>query len=815
MAGDRRIHTIRFQKAHPMEVADINPKSVAEAVGGTVEHSGCVVCLCPIHETGGGHSPSMALSITDDRRILFTCRSQKCDRKHAGEIRRFLVEKGLPQSHVGGMRAAQTLPSWDYFAADGGYSWTKQKIVSKAGKKSFSCGVYDHANNDWIINSRPADAPLLFNLQTIAPVMGKASDTPLMIVEGEKDVVTATDLGVLATTNADGAGKWRVEDTRTLVGLGVKKAIICPDNDGAGFEHGVSVAKSLQGAGVEVRWLELPELGMKEDLSDWAPRQVDPKAALAELIANAPTFDEESLGWRSRLKRAGRDAPYLYRGDKMNIELALKFDGRLKGRFAWNAFRNRVEVVQHTPWCNPDWWSTSNLTPRGYRRLRDTDIVRLGNYLTAEYDYGDCSLTACRVAINAVAGDHEFDELKDWLDALPEWDGVGRLDNWLAVYCGADIEAHTSEYLAMVSSKYIMQALNRALNPGAKADYALVLTSSQGSGKDKILETTFAPYYSESVPSPRQSQADFAMAIGGSLVAHSAEMAAWKKSEVEDQKAALTRNVDRGRPAYGYEARDYPRRTSLAFSTNDIDFLRDATGDRRYWGVSIKREAVRLDELRRDRDQIFAEALDRLRAGEQHWPTPEEEDAVLIPNQRLSMPETVIEIVNTLERYILEKPRTPIPQRQFDWLWDERLQPLREIHLDDFFGDCFGMYTGVKRPNLDRASPKHVVYCTTWLRKNGWQRVETRRGVVWRSATSGPGGGSRRVDAKQLVGQQNLSTQPRRNQRVQSPQPRLKPTRPWAWRAVGQLVRRLGGRETAPSRPNPTQRKAWVGPTTN
>ena len=155
--------------------------------------------------------------------------------------------------------------------------------------------------------------------------------------------------------------------------------------------------------------------------------------------------------------------------------------------------------MQHTPWCNGDWWSTSNLTPRGYRPLRDTDITRLGNFLTAEFDYGDCSLTACRVAINAVASDQEFDELKDWLYALPEWDGVARLDSWLAVYCGADIEAHTSEYLAMASSKYIMQVLNRGLNPGAKADYALVLTSSQGSGKDKILESTFAPYYSESV----------------------------------------------------------------------------------------------------------------------------------------------------------------------------------------------------------------------------------------------------------------------------------------------------------------------------
>jgi predicted P-loop ATPase len=79
--------------------------------------------------------------------------------------------------------------------------------------------------------------------------------------------------------------------------------------------------------------------------------------------------------------------------------------------------------------------------------------------------------------------------------------------------------------------------------------------------------------------------------------------------------------------------------------------------------VLNKREAVRLDALRRDRDQIFAEALHRLQAGERYWPTPEEEEAVLKPNQRQGMPESAIEIVNILERYIFEKPRTTIPQK--------------------------------------------------------------------------------------------------------------------------------------------------------
>ena len=157
-------------------------------------------------------------------------------------------------------------------------------------------------------------------------------------------------------------------------------------------------------------------------------------------------------------------------------------------------------------------------------------------------------MQASRTAIHAEAEDHIFDELKDWIDALPDWDGVARLDGWLATYAGADPKAHTAEYLALVGSKYIMQVLNRALNPGAKADYSLVFTALQGIGKDRVLEAMFAPYYREGIPSPRVSPADFARGIAGAIVAHAAEMSAWRKSDVEEQKAALTRCVDHGRP---------------------------------------------------------------------------------------------------------------------------------------------------------------------------------------------------------------------------------------------------------------------------
>ena len=177
--------------------------------------------------------------------------------------------------------------------------------------------------------------------------------------------------------------------------------------------------------------------------------------------------------------------------------------------------------------------------------------------------------------------------------------------------------------------------------------------------------------------------------------------------------------------AYGYEARSYPRRTCLAFSPNDAEFLQDATGNRRYWPFNVIRERVDIEGLRRDRDQILAEALHRLKGGEQHWPTPEEEERLIVPERQKYMPEAALEILAILARFIVEEPLTTRPNRgDFAWKWQRRPQPLRELYLDAFFEKCFGMYAAVKRQGLDRASKKDIAYCTTWLRENDWRRVQ-------------------------------------------------------------------------------------------
>jgi hypothetical protein len=362
--------TLSFFCEDAMNITDITAENVAKAVGGKVGRDGSILCCCPIHEASGAHNPSLVLSITNAQRILFHCRSQNCDARHFRAIRNYLVEKcGLPRSHVGGNSQAQGEIRYHYLNPDGSYVWTKAKYFTKTGKKRFACKVWHETTGQWS-TGRPDGAPLLYNLATIKQVLTAYPARPLLIVEGERDVDTAGELGVLATTCADGANSWRIEDTRQLIELGVQKVTVCPDNDGPGIEHGILVAKTFAQTSVEACWLELP--GAK-DLSEWAPNQTNPDALLAELISTAPLFDADALDWRGRLKMAGRNAGYTYRGDIHNMSLALEHDPRLKDCFAWNDFRYRVEVIRKTPWCLPEWWETTSLTPVGYRALHDAD----------------------------------------------------------------------------------------------------------------------------------------------------------------------------------------------------------------------------------------------------------------------------------------------------------------------------------------------------------------------------------------------------------------------------------------------------------
>ena len=148
-----------------MDVANITAENIAKAVGGTIERDGSVLCCCPVHEASGTHNPSLILTITNTRRILFHCRSQNCDAKHFRTIYDHLVKCGLPKSHVGG--SSQEEIHYNYQHLNGDYAWTKIRHPTKSKKHRFSCAVWDEATKQWS-KGRPEGMPLLFNLPATA-----------------------------------------------------------------------------------------------------------------------------------------------------------------------------------------------------------------------------------------------------------------------------------------------------------------------------------------------------------------------------------------------------------------------------------------------------------------------------------------------------------------------------------------------------------------------------------------------------------------------------------------------------------------------
>ena len=208
-------------------------------------------------------------------------------------------------------------------------------------------------------------------------------------------------------------------------------------------------------------------------------------------------------------------------------------------------------------------------------------------------------------AIISLALDNQFDPVRDYLDGL-QWDGVARLDTWLIDHLGV---ADTSLNRA-IGRKMLIAAVRRVREPGCKFDHIVVLEGEQGSGRSTALKILAGGegYFSDAEvialwPKDRQEQ------VQGVWIYELAELAGYGKVDVNQFKNFVSQTVDRARPAYGRNRIDRPRRCIFVATTNDDNYLRDHTGNRRYWPVKLP-PGFRIDlaRLRAERDQLWAEA---------------------------------------------------------------------------------------------------------------------------------------------------------------------------------------------------------------
>ena len=209
-------------------------------------------------------------------------------------------------------------------------------------------------------------------------------------------------------------------------------------------------------------------------------------------------------------------------------------------------------------------------------------------------------------AVNSYAHMHNRNCLTDWLDSL-HWYGKPRLDNWLINYCGAKDDVYTQE----AGRCWLLGAVSRAYRPGCKFDNCLVLEGKQGIGKTTALEILSNGWVVQLKTFDDKKAIEN---IQGKWIVEIEELDAFRKSEIETIKSFISNASDRYCLKWSKYAQDWPRTCVFAGTTNRTDYLRDETGNRRFWPIWC--DQIDLENLKIDRDQLLAEAVQRYKEGE-------------------------------------------------------------------------------------------------------------------------------------------------------------------------------------------------------
>lgn len=218
-------------------------------------------------------------------------------------------------------------------------------------------------------------------------------------------------------------------------------------------------------------------------------------------------------------------------------------------------------------------------------------------------------------AIGAVADTNRGNPVRGYLVAL-NWDQNPRVENWLSYYCGVE----PSVYAQQVGKMFLIGMVARIFQPGAQVDHMLILEGDQGIAKTSLCRVLAGEYFSESMPSNITSK-DSAIHMRGKWLIELGELHVLSKADINELKKFLTKRVDIYRPPYGKNEVYQDRVVSFIGTTNQREYFNDETGARRFWPIWC--EAIDVEALKRDRDQLFAEAVAMYRAGVHWWPSPE------------------------------------------------------------------------------------------------------------------------------------------------------------------------------------------------
>ena len=388
-------------------------------------------------------------------------------------------------------------------------------------------------------------------------------------------------------------------------------------------------------------------------------------------------------GWTTELMLTKEGAP---RAVIANAITAFRRAPELAGLLAFNQFTGCITTQRSTPWegteVGAEWTDNED-------RLAANWLQRNGIFVTPG---------VVADAAQTVARDTPYHPVRNYLQSL-DWDRTGRLDHWLVLYLGVAQGA----YAAAVGVRWMISAVARIFQPGVKVDTCPILEGAQGKGKSTALRILGEPWFTDDMAD--LGTKDSQLQVHGSWIIELAELDSMTKGEVSRIKAFLSRAVDRFRPPYGRRLQTFPRQCVFAGTVNNSSYLRDKTGARRFWPLLCEGR-LDLDGLQRARDQLWAEAVSRYKAGATWW---------------LGTPELELLAQAEQEERFIGDP------------WDERIDQFLEarevVTVEEVLPDC------IKKP-LEQWTGADQTRVSNSLKARGWQkRRPGRRGAprprVW------------------------------------------------------------------------------------
>ena len=339
-----------------------------------------------------------------------------------------------------------------------------------------------------------------------------------------------------------------------------------------------------------------------QSMAEFAMEQDRVRLAIAdEREAEAMMDFSDTDDWRKALRYMPRSKAL--ENSVWNLMLILENDPEF-ANFGFNELAGRIQVTGPVPWDRP----------KDNKFWRDADTAQLKVELDKRYV--SFSTRNHDVCFAKVADDRRFHPVRDYLESLPEWDGVKRVEDIL-IRC---LTADDTPYVRAVTRKTFAAAVARIYQPGTKFDSVLVLDGVQGIGKSTLFkELVGEEFYSETLSLTDMNDKSGAEKLQGFWIVEIAELAGMKKADIEKVKAFLSTADDKYRPSYGHTVESHPRQCVVIASVNgEKGYLRDITGNRRFWIVKTnQQEQVRKWSFtKEEKNQIWAEAKKLYEDGE-------------------------------------------------------------------------------------------------------------------------------------------------------------------------------------------------------